>query len=94
MTVSGLRLAANRRRPSLMPRIRIVLEDDEGNPLPDARRTYPLEGDLDTLDGIERAVETFKERALPEVERSLLAQAQERFVAATRGKKSPPGSAT
>jgi hypothetical protein len=46
-----------------MPRIRIILEDDEGNPLSDAGRAYRLEGDLDTLDGIERAVETFKERA-------------------------------
>lgn len=74
-----------------MPRIRIILEDDQGNPLPDARRTYRLEGDLDTLDGIERAVETFKERALPEVERSLLTEAQRRFVANARGKKLPPG---
>lgn len=70
-----------------MPRIRLILEDDEGNPLPDARRTYRLEGDLETIDGIERAVEDFKKRALPEVERSLLSEAQERFVA--RGKKPP-----
>lgn len=74
-----------------MPRIRIILEDDQGNPLPDARRTYRLEGDLDTLDGIEQAVETFKERALPEVERSLLTEAQRRFVATARGGKPPPG---
>ncbi len=74
-----------------MPRIRLILQDDEGNPLPDAaRRTYRLEGDLDTLDGIERAVETFKERALPKVERSLLAEAQKRFVAA-RGKTAARG---
>jgi hypothetical protein len=74
-----------------MPRIRIIVEDDQGNPLPDARRAYPLEGDLDTLDGIERAVEAFKEQALPEVERSLLAEAQKRFIANARGEKSPPG---
>lgn len=73
-----------------MPRIRIILEDDEGNPLPDARRSYPLEGDLDTLDGIERAVETFERRALSDVERALLAEAQKRFVANARGKKPPP----
>lgn len=54
-----------------MPRIRITLEDDQGNPLPDAQRTYPLAGECDTIDQIERAVEGFKERALPEVERSL-----------------------
>jgi hypothetical protein len=76
-----------------MPRIRIILEDDQGNPLPDAQRTYPLAGECDTIDQIERAVETFKERVLPEVERSLLAQAQKRFVANARGGKSPSGSA-
>lgn len=70
-----------------MPRIHIILEDDEGTPIPDARRTYRLEGDLETIDGIERAVEDFKKRALPEVERSLLTEAQERFVA--RGGKPP-----
>ena len=77
-----------------MPRIRIILEDDQGNPLPDAaRRTYHLEGDLDTLDGIEQAVQTFKERALPEVERSLLTEAQRRFVANARGGKPSPSEA-
>ena len=76
-----------------MPRIRIILEDDEGNPLSDAGRAYRLEGDLDTLDGIERAVETFKERALPEVERSLLDEAQKRFVANARGEKPLPPAA-
>ncbi len=74
-----------------MPRIHIILEDDEGNPLPDAaRRTYRLEGDLDTLDGIERAVEGFKQRALPEIERSLLSEAQKGFVESARGEKPPP----
>lgn len=73
-----------------MPHIRLILEDDEGNPIESAARqkTYRLEGDLDTLDGIERAAETFKEGALPEVERSLLTEAQERFVA--RGEKPGP----
>jgi hypothetical protein len=73
-----------------MPRIRITLEDDKGNPIEPTRRTYRLEGDLDTLDGIERAVEAFKERVLPEVERSLLSEAQRRFVE-NRGEKPPSG---
>ncbi len=68
-----------------MPRIRVILEDDEGNPIPAARQTYRLEGGCETLDEIERAVESFKQQALPEVERSLLGEAQKRFVA--RGKK-------
>lgn len=74
-----------------MPRIRITLEDDEGNPIEPTRRIYRLEGDCDTLDEIERAVEGFKQQALAEVERSLLSDAQKRFVA--RGKKArPPAS--
>jgi hypothetical protein len=32
-----------------MPRIRLTLEDDEGNPIEPTRRTYRLEGDCDTL---------------------------------------------
>jgi hypothetical protein len=72
-----------------MPRIRLILEDDEGNPIPQAeQRIYQLQGDCENLDEIERAVEGFKRRALPEVEHALLARAQERFVA--RGGKSPP----
>jgi quercetin 2,3-dioxygenase len=56
--------------------------------------SIPLEGDLDTLDGIERAVQTFERRALPDVERSLLAEAQKRFVAdySPRGEKPPPAA--
>lgn len=72
-----------------MPRIRLILEDDQGNPIPQAeQRTYELQGDCENLDEIERAVEGFKRRALPEVEHSLLARAQERFAA--RGEKPPP----
>jgi hypothetical protein len=40
-----------------MPRIRIILEDDEGNPIPKAQqRIYQLEGDCENLDEIERVV--------------------------------------
>lgn len=77
-----------------MPRIHIILEDDQGNPIPDARRTYRLEGECDTLDAIERAVEGFKRQALPEIERSLLTEAQKGFVASARGGKSPPPTAS
>lgn len=74
-----------------MPCIRLILEDDQGNPIPGARRTYQLEGECETLDEIEQAVEEFKKRALPEVEQALLSEAQQRFV--FRGEKPPPGSA-
>lgn len=75
-----------------MPRIRLTIEDNEGKPIENARRTYRLEGDCETLDEIEQAVEEFKKRALPEVERSLLAEAQKRFVANARGEKPPPAA--
>ncbi len=63
-----------------MPRVRLVLEDDNGNPLADTEQVYILEGDCDTLNHIEGAVETFKKRALPPLEKALLTQAQERYI--------------
>jgi hypothetical protein len=43
-----------------MPRVRIVLEDDNGHPLPETEQVYTLENPCDTLNQIEAAVETFK----------------------------------
>ncbi len=63
-----------------MPRVRLVLEDDNGNPLADTQQVYILEGDCDTLNHMEAAVETFKNRALPPLEKALLSQAQERYI--------------
>ncbi len=63
-----------------MPRIRLILEDDNGTPLLDhAERIYLLEGRCDTLNQIEEAVEKFKNAALPDVEQTLLDDAQQRF---------------
>ena len=70
-----------------MPRVRPIVEDDQGN---QTQQSYPLEGSCDTLNQIEEAVEKFKNQALPQIEEILLQQAQERF--ATREKKTPPGS--
>jgi hypothetical protein len=75
-----------------MPRVRLVLEDDNGNPVPNTEQVYLLEGDCDTINQIETAVETFKKRALPPLEQALLTQAQERFV--TEEKKSEPTAKT
>lgn len=69
-----------------MPRVRLILEDDNGNPVPNTEQVYLLEGDCDTINQIETAVATFKKRALPPLEQALLTQAQERFV--TEEKKS------
>ena len=63
------------------PRVRLVLEDDNGNPAPHTEQIYLLEGNCDTINQIETAVETFKKNALPSLEQALLTQAQERFVA-------------
>ena len=61
-----------------MPEIRLTLTDNDGT---QTQQVFRLEGDLDTLDQIEEAVERFKQQALPAVEKTLLTQAQERFVA-------------
>ena len=67
-----------------MPRVRLILEDDQGN---QTEQSYPLEGQCNTLNQIDEAVERFKNQALPAIEQVLLAQAQERFAA--QEKKTP-----
>lgn len=67
-----------------MPRVRLILEDDNGHPLLPSEQVYPLENDCDTLNQIEAAVETFRKQALPHLEQSLLTQAQERSVSAEK----------
>jgi hypothetical protein len=61
-----------------MPTIRLILEDDNATK---TEQTFALSGDLDTLDGIDEAVEQFRLAALPQVEKTLLEQAQERTIA-------------
>ena len=60
-----------------MPEITLILKDDDGNL---SQKTFALIGDLDSLDGIDEAVEQFKNQALPQMERELLTGAQERAV--------------
>jgi hypothetical protein len=73
-----------------MPRVRIVVEEDNGNPLPDTEQVYTLEGDCSTLNRIEAAVEMFRKQALPRLEQSLLDQAQAQFVRQEKKKGSAP----
>jgi hypothetical protein len=68
-----------------MPQIRLTLTDDHGKNI---ERVFYLDSDLDTLEQIEQAVERFKQAALPDVEKALLTQAQQRFV--TQEKKTLP----
>jgi hypothetical protein len=58
-----------------MPKIRLIIEDDAGH---QTEQTFVLTGDLESLDGIDEAVERFKNAALPPIEQQLLTQAQER----------------
>jgi hypothetical protein len=65
-----------------MARIRIILEDDHGQPLTtEAEQLYALSGPCDTLDAIETAVEVWRKKALPDIEKTLLTKAQEDAIA-------------
>ncbi len=68
-----------------MPHIRLTLQNEDGTTF---EKTFALTGDLDSLDGIDEAVEQFKNDALPQVEQKLLEKAQERVV--TTEKKTLP----
>jgi hypothetical protein len=70
-----------------MPKVRIILEDDTGTV---TEQTYALNGDLDTLDGIDESVEQLRLEALPHLEKALLEQSQQRAV--EQEKKTPPVS--
>lgn len=61
-----------------MPKIRVILEDDHGQ---QTEQTFALNGNLDTLDAIDEAVEQFKNDTLPKLEQELLHQSQERIAA-------------
>lgn len=63
-----------------MAKIKLVLCDDEGNPIAGAEaKDYAIAVGNETLDEIEAAVEYFKLKALPELEYELLSVAQERL---------------
>jgi hypothetical protein len=60
-----------------MPQIVLMIRNDDGTT---TERTFELAGDLDSLDGIDEAVEQFKSAALPEVEQHLLTRSQEKTI--------------
>ncbi len=65
-----------------MPRIRVVLEDDNGQPLTaEATLLYSLAGSCSTLDAIDDAVEEWRKKALPDIEHALLQKAQQDAIA-------------
>lgn len=69
-----------------MPKILVTLLNEDGT---QTQQSFELEGDLNCLDGIDQAVENFKNAALPKVEQLLLQQAQERAIAQEK-KTLPP----
>lgn len=65
-----------------MARVRIILEDDHGQPLKaGADQCYTLQGPCHSLDAIETAVEAWRKQALPEIEKALLTHAQQEAIA-------------
>jgi hypothetical protein len=64
-----------------MATIRVIVEDDSGQ---QTEQAFTLTGDLDTLDGIEQAVEAFRLQVLPQVEQTLLEDAQIRHLNAEK----------
>lgn len=76
-----------------MATIRMTLVDDDGKPF---EKTFALPSDqfdLESLDGIESAVEQFRLEALPDVEQCLLQNALRRKAQATaeqEKKETPP----
>lgn len=62
-----------------MAKIEIKLKDDRGKEIGEAQE-YELEVGGGTLAEIEAAVEQFKRKSLPEIERELLSQAQAREI--------------
>jgi hypothetical protein len=60
-----------------MARIRVIVEGEEGER---CEQVFELQGDLDSLDGIETAVEEFRLQTLPQVEQTLMQKAQARHL--------------
>ena len=54
-----------------------MIRHDDGTT---TERTFTLTGDTDSLDGIDEAVEQFKNMALPQMEQDLLTQAQAKAI--------------
>ncbi|MEO7717610.1 MAG: hypothetical protein ABIY70_15535 [Capsulimonas sp.] len=60
-----------------MPRIRVIVEDDDGQPLGSSpEQVYLLDSVCQNLDQIEASVETFRIAALPALEAKLIHAAQ------------------
>lgn len=63
-----------------MAKIKVILEDDNGNPV-GGEREYHLElREEATLDEIEEAIEKFRIKIMPELEKELLNESQKRVV--------------
>jgi len=64
-----------------MPRIRIIVESDDGQPIGQrSEHLFALDSACENLDQIEASVEQFKQVALPTVEAELLQSIQQQKV--------------
>src|SRR5882757_9360158 len=69
------------KRRFAMPRIRIIVEGDDGQPIGQlSEHVFALNSACENLDQIEASVEEFKQVALPTVEADLLQSAQQQKV--------------
>ena len=60
-----------------MARIRLTIYDDEGNEIKTTQQA--LASQLNTINQIEAAVEDFRQKALPQISKTLLEQSQKAF---------------
>ena len=67
----------------MMVKIRVVIEDQEGNQL-SGWKSMDLELGNQSLSEIEIAVEKWKQKMLPEISSQLLAQVQREFTSSTK----------
>src|SRR5437870_10695483 len=66
-----------------MAKVRIIVENDKGEQIGE-QREYELEVGGASLGEIEAAVEEYKRKSLPEIERQLLSEAQEQEIKKNR----------
>lgn len=65
----------------LMPTIELILRDENGQIMGQQFvKKYPLDWKSQSFHDIEGAVENFKQKALPDIEASLLEAAQDAFI--------------
>lgn len=63
-----------------MAKVKVTLEDDNGKPVGKEREYYLELKEEATLDEIEEAIEKFRIKIMPELEKELLSESQNRVI--------------